>query len=312
MENSYIDHREYKSIPNAKVAFIGLGVMGASMAGHLAKSGLSVTVFNRNTQKSIAWVKSFKKYKVTYALSPNEASINADFVLSCVGKDDDLKDVTTGQNGSFEAMKKGSIFIDHTTTSADIAIKLSKIASNLNINFLDAPVSGGNLGAIRGQLSVMCGGELSIYKKSKPIIDLYSKGSSLIGKNGSGQLAKMVNQICIAGLIQGLAEGINFGQKAGLNMKKVLEIIEKGAASSWQMQNRGSTMLDGKYDFGFAVDLMRKDLEIAFKKAEELNAMLPVTKLVDTFYRELQYMGKGELDTTSLLARLKNKQKKQI
>jgi 3-hydroxyisobutyrate dehydrogenase-like beta-hydroxyacid dehydrogenase len=306
LEKFFIDHREYRCVSDSKIAFIGLGVMGAAIAGHIAKAGFSVTVFNRNIEKSIDWINAFSNHRVSYAETARDASIDADFVISCVGKDSDLQQITTGDHGAFKTMKKGSIFIDHTTTSADIAIKLSKIATDAHIYFMDAPVSGGNLGARKGQLSIMCGGDREIYQLSKSILDLYSKGSSLIGNHGSGQLAKMVNQICIAGLIQGLAEGINFGKKAGLNMEKVLETISKGAASSWQMANRGTTMVDNKYDFGFAVDLMRKDLAIALNKGQELQAELPITKLVENFYEELQYAGYGKFDTTSLLLRLQN------
>ena len=249
----------------------------------------------------------FSKYKSFYAKSASDASKDADYVISCVGKDDDLNEITTGESGCFETMKKGAIFIDHTTTSAEIAISLSKIADSAGIHFMDAPVSGGNLGARKGQLSIMCGGDAKTFNKSKSILNLYSQGSSLIGRAGSGQLAKMVNQICIAGLIQGLAEGIDFGQKAGLDMKKVVEIISKGAASSWQMKNRGSTMLNHKYDFGFAVDLMRKDLAISLRKGDQLNVDLTVTKLVDKFYKDLQDDGFGKLDTTSLLLRLQRR-----
>ncbi len=280
--------------------------MGASMAGHIAKSGCSLRVFNRTYQKSIDLVNAFSDYEVSYARTPREAAIDADFVISCVGKDDDLEQITTSDNGAFKSMKKGSIFIDHTTTSADVAIRLSKIASLSNIHFMDAPVSGGNLGARKGQLSIMCGGDPEIFNKSQKILDLYSKSSSLIGNHGSGQLAKMVNQICIAGLIQGLAEGINFGHKAGIDMRKVLGTIGEGAASSWQMKNRGFTMLEGEYNFGFAVDLMRKDLAIALKKGQEFEAKLPVTELVEHFYEELHNSGYGKLDTTALLLRLKS------
>ena len=279
--------------------------MGAAIAGHIAKSGCSLTVFNRNNQKSIDFVKAFSDYEVFYAKTPSEAAIDVDFVISCVGKDEDLEQITISEYGAFKSMRKGSVFIDHTTTSSDAAIKISKIASLSNIYFMDAPVSGGNLGARKGQLSIMCGGDPEIYNKSKKILNLYSKSSSLIGNHGSGQLAKMVNQICIAGLIQGLAEGINFGHKAGINMKKVLETISEGAASSWQMKNRGFTMLEGEYDFGFAVDLMRKDLAIALKKGKEFEAQLPVTELVEHFYEELNNSGHGKLDTTALLLRLK-------
>ncbi len=306
MKNFYIDPKEYKCVSNAKIAFIGLGVMGAAMAGHIAKSGYSLTVFNRNIKKSIDLVNAFSDCKVAYTRTPNEAVIGADFVISCVGKDKDLEQITTGEYGAFKTMKKDSVFIDHTTTSADVAIKISKIALHSNIHFMDAPVSGGNLGARKGQLSIMCGGDPEIYKRSKKILELYSKSSLLIGQHGSGQLAKMVNQICIAGLIQGLAEGINFGHKAGIDMKKVLEIISEGAASSWQMKNRGFTMLEGEYNFGFAVDLMRKDLAIALKKGQEINAKLPVTGLVEHFYEELHVSGHGKLDTTALLLRLIN------
>ena len=310
MKTVYIDPRKYKCVPDVKIAFIGLGVMGAAMAGHIAKSGCSLTVFNRNSQKSIDFINAFSDYKVSYAKTPNEAAANSDYVISCVGKDEDLEQITISDYGAFKSMKKSSVFIDHTTTSADVAIKTSKIASHSGIHFMDAPVSGGNLGARKGQLSIMCGGDPEIYDQSKKILELYSKSSSLIGNHGSGQLAKMVNQICIAGLIQGLAEGINFGHKAGIDMDKVLETISEGAASSWQMKNRGLTMLEGKYNFGCAVDVMRKDLAIALKKGQEFDAKLPVTELVEKFYKDLHNSGHGKLDTTSLLLRLKNDKKK--
>tara|TARA_A100001011_G_C14290519_1_gene835966 strand:- start:41 stop:973 length:933 start_codon:yes stop_codon:yes gene_type:complete len=309
LKGNYIDQKTYERVGNVRVAFIGLGVMGASMAGHLAKAGCSIKVFNRNIEKSIYWTNSFKSYDATYVENLSDVSKDADFVISCVGKDPDVEEITTGTNGCFKFMKKNSIFIDHTTTSSETAIKLFNAANNFEINFIDAPVSGGNIGARAGQLSIMCGGKQEIFEKSKKILSLYSKTVALIGKSGSGQLAKMVNQICIAGLIQGLAEGINFGKMAGLDMSKVVDVIKNGAAGSWQMSNRSKTMINGKYDFGFAVDLMRKDLAILLKKGDLINAELPVTSVVDKFYEDLQKIGHGKSDTTSLLTRLEKKNK---
>ena len=280
--------------------------MGGSMAGHIASAGCKVCVYNRSIEKSQKWAKAFQEYDVSFKEQASEVAHDADFVISCVGKDVDLEEITIGPAGCFTSMREGTVFIDHTTTSSNIAVHIANKANNLNLNFLDAPVSGGNLGAKNGTLSVMCGGDDITFKKSKDIISLYSKNSILIGDSGCGQLAKMVNQICIVGLIQGLAEGINFGKKAGLDMNKVIDAIKDGAAGSWQMNNRSKTMINNEYNFGFAVDLMRKDLSILLNKGSEISADLPITKLVDDFYQDLQKLGRGNFDTTALLSRLED------
>ena len=285
-----------------KITFIGLGVMGFPMAGHLSKEGYKVTVYNRTEEKSKLWIKNNIG---TYSTSIKEAVSDSDIVFSCVGNDTDLREITLGTDKAFSSMKPGSIFIDHTTTSSDIAVELSKKAKELNIDFLDAPVSGGEVGAVKGELTVMIGGEHSIFEKTKSIIAAYSKNITLIGGPGKGQIAKMVNQICIAGLVQGLSEGINFGMKAGLNMEDVIEVISKGAAQSWQMENRYKTMIDDKFDFGFAVDWMRKDLKIAMDEAKNNGSLLPITELVDKFYGEVQGLGGNRWDTSSLIKRFR-------
>ena len=282
--------------------FIGLGVMGFPMAGHLAKEGYNVTVYNRSEEKSKLWIKN---HIGTYSTSIKEAVSDSDIVFSCVGNDMDLREITLGTDKAFSSMKPGSIFIDHTTTSSDIAVELSKKAKKLNIDFLDAPVSGGEVGAIKGELTVMIGGEHSIFEKIKSIIEAYAKNITLIGGPGKGQIAKMVNQICIAGLVQGLSEAINFGQKAGLNMEDVIEVISKGAAQSWQMENRYKTMLEDKFDFGFAVDWMRKDLKIAMEEAKNNGSLLPITEIIDKYYAEVQDMGGKRWDTSSLIKRFR-------
>jgi len=285
-----------------KVCFIGLGVMGYPMAGYLkTKGALDVTVYNRTTEKAAKWV---AEYGGAHGLTPAEAAAGADIVFACVGNDDDLRTVTTGEGGAFATMKKGSIFVDHTTASAGVARELSAVAAEKNIGFIDAPVSGGQAGAENGALTVMCGGDEDIYKKVEPLIASYAKMCRLLGPSGAGQITKMVNQICIAGLVQGLAEGISFGKKAGLDMEAVIEVISKGAAQSWQMENRYQTMINSEYDFGFAVDWMRKDLGICLQEAGRLGAELPVAKIVDGFYAEIQQMGGNRWDTSSLLARL--------
>ncbi len=286
----------------ASVAFLGLGVMGYPMAGHLRKKGgHDVTVYNRTAAKADKWVAEFGG---AAARTPREAAAGKDFVFSCVGNDDDLRQVTTGPDGAFQAMKKGAVFIDNTTASAEVARELAEKAAAGGFGFLDAPVSGGQAGAENGVLTVMVGGERAIFDRAKPVIDAYAKMVGLMGPAGSGQLTKMINQICIAGLVQGLAEGIHFGKKAGLDIEKVIEVISKGAAGSWQMENRHKTMNAGKYDFGFAVDWMRKDLGICLAEADSNGAKLPVTALVDQFYKDVQGMGGKRWDTSSLLARL--------
>jgi 3-hydroxyisobutyrate dehydrogenase len=286
----------------ATVAFIGLGVMGYPMAGHLkSRGGHDVTVFNRSSEKAKKWAGEFKG---AYAPTPEEAAAGKDFVFSCVGNDDDLRAVTTGENGAFHSMKKGAIFIDNTTASAEVARELDAEARKRGFHFLDAPVSGGQAGAENGALTVMVGGEQDAFDMAKPVIESFAKMVGLMGPAGAGQLTKMINQICIAGLVQGLAEGIHFGKRAGLDIEKVIEVISKGAAGSWQMENRHKTMNAGKYDFGFAVDWMRKDLGICLAEANRNNAKLPVTALVDQFYKDVQIMGGNRWDTSSLLARL--------
>jgi 3-hydroxyisobutyrate dehydrogenase len=286
----------------ATVAFIGLGVMGYPMAGHLkSRGGHDVTVFNRSSEKAKKWAEQFGG---TYAPTPKEAARARDFVFSCVGNDDDLRAVAIGENGAFHSMKKGAIFIDNTTASAEVARELDAEARKIGIHFLDAPVSGGQAGAENGTLTVMVGGEQDAFDKAKPVIESFAKMVGLMGPVGAGQLTKMINQICIAGLVQGLAEGIHFGKKAGLDIEKVIEVISKGAAGSWQMENRHKTMNAGKYDFGFAVDWMRKDLGICLAEADRNNAKLPVTALIDQFYKDVQVMGGKRWDTSSLLARL--------
>ncbi|MBO9132550.1 MULTISPECIES: NAD(P)-dependent oxidoreductase [Rhizobium] len=289
----------------SNVTFIGLGVMGYPMAGHLAvKGGHTVTVYNRTAAKAEAWV---KQYGGKSAATPADAARDADFVFTCVGNDDDLRSVTTAENGVFSGMKPGAILIDNTTASAEVARELDAAAKAKGCHFIDAPVSGGQAGAENGVLTVMCGGEAAVFEKAKPVIDAYARMVGLMGDVGAGQLTKMINQICIAGLVQGLAEGIHFGQKAGLDIEKVVEVISKGAAGSWQMENRHKTMMAGKYDFGFAVDWMRKDLDIVLSEARRNGATLPVTALVDQFYGEVQAMGGKRWDTSSLLARLEKK-----
>jgi 3-hydroxyisobutyrate dehydrogenase len=286
----------------AKVAFLGLGVMGYPMAGHLKnKGGHDVTVYNRTQSKAAKWV---AEHGGALAETPAKAAEGKDFVFCCVGNDDDLRSVTIGPDGAFAAMKEGAIFIDNTTASAEVARELAIEAGRRGFGFVDAPVSGGQAGAENGVLTVMCGGEQAHFDKARPVIDAYARMVGLMGPAGAGQLTKMVNQICIAGLVQGLAEGIHFGKKAGLDIEKVIEVISKGAAGSWQMENRHKTMNAGKYDFGFAVDWMRKDLGICLAEANRNGARLPVTALVDQFYKDVQEMGGRRWDTSSLLARL--------
>ena len=276
--------------------------MGFPMAGYLARNGHEVTVYNRTRAKADAWV---AKHGGKAADTPKAAAQGATIVFSCVGDDPDLRAVTLGANGAFEGMAAGGIYVDHTTASANIARELFAAAAGTGIHFIDAPVSGGQAGAENGTLTVMCGGEAGAFEKAKPVIAHFAKAVTLLGPAGSGQLTKMVNQICVAGLVQGLAEGISFGLKAGLDMKQVLEVIGKGAAQSWQMDNRGKTMIDDKFDFGFAVDWMRKDLRIALEEARKYSAPLPVTEIINGFYGELQKMGGGRWDTSSLIRRLR-------
>lgn len=283
-----------------KVAFIGLGVMGYPMAGHVLRAGLEICVFNRNAARAEQWC---TEYGGDMAPTPAEAAKNADAVLVCVGNDDDVRAVVLGESGALSAMKPGAILVDHTTASADLARELAGAARQQGKQFLDAPVSGGQAGAENGALTVMIGGDPSTYDLAKPVIDCYSRFSKLLGPAGHGQLAKMVNQICIAGVVQGLAEGLNFAMQAGLEGEALIETISKGAAGSWQMENRYQTMLQDQYEFGFAVDWMRKDLGIALAEAAKNGAELPVTALVDRFYQEVQAAGGGRWDTSSLLTR---------
>ena len=287
-----------------KAAFIGLGVMGYPMAGHLKNAGIDVCVYNRTAEKAQRWV---EEYKGSMAQSPAAAASGCDVVLSCVGNDDDVRQVLIGDSGALSAMRSGALLVDHTTASATLAREINSAAAEKGVGFLDAPVSGGQAGAENGALTVMVGGEDSHYETAKPVFESYSKFSKLLGPAGSGQLAKMVNQLCIAGIVQGLAEGLNFAQKAGLDGEGLIETISKGAAGSWQMDNRFETMLADQYEFGFAVDWMRKDLGIAIAEAKNNGADLPVAELVDSFYAEVQEMGGARWDTSSLLARLTRK-----
>ncbi len=286
----------------ARVAFLGLGVMGYPMAGYLAKAGHSVTVYNRTTAKAEKWAEEFGG---SFATTPAEAAKGAEFVMTCVGNDDDLRQVCAGTGGAFEGMEAGAILVDHTTVSAAVTAELYAIAKEKGLNFVDAPISGGQAGAENGVLSVMCGGDQDAYDAAEPVIDAYSKICRRLGESGAGQMTKMVNQICIAGLVQGLAEGINFAGKAGLDIEAVVEVISQGAAGSWQMANRHQTMAKDEYDFGFAVDWMRKDLDICLRTGEEIGASLPGTALIDQYYKDVQAMGGGRWDTSSLLARLR-------
>ena len=287
----------------AKVAFIGLGVMGYPMAGHLkVKGGHEVTVYNRTGAKAQAWAAQFGGRA---AATPREAALEQDVVFACVGNDDDLRQVTIGPDGAFAGMSAGAIFVDHTTASVDVARELHAAALAAGFGFIDAPVSGGQAGAENGALTVMCGGDASVYAKAEPLIAAFARACRLMGPSGAGQLTKMVNQICIGGLVQALSEGVHFAQRAGLDVEAVIEVISKGAAQSWQMENRYRTMNEGKFDFGFAVDWMRKDLAICLEEARRNGAQLPVTALVDQFYAEVQKIGGARWDTSSLLARLK-------
>ena len=303
---SSINPRPYDSTPSTSVAFIGLGVMGYPMAGHLAQAGHAVTVYNRNAAKAQAWCQEFAASRVPRsANTPREAAQGADIVFCCVGNDDDLRSVILGPDGALAGMKAGAILVDHTTASANVARELYQAAKAQGASFLDAPVSGGQGGAQNGQLTVMCGGDAAVFERVKPVAMAFSRAFTLMGESGAGQLTKMVNQICIAGLVQGLSEGIAFGARAGLDMNLVLDVIGKGAAQSWQMDNRGKTMVADKFDFGFAVDWMRKDLGLAMDEAKRNGARLPVTALVDQFYADVQQLGGNRWDTSSLVKRLK-------
>jgi 3-hydroxyisobutyrate dehydrogenase-like beta-hydroxyacid dehydrogenase len=293
----------------AKVAFIGLGVMGFPMAGHLVKAGHAVTVWNRSSEKAEKWVAQHKGQK---AATPRETAAGAEFVMACVGNDDDLRSVTYGDSGILAGLAKGAVFVDHTTASADVAREIGEKAKANGQGFIDAPVSGGQAGAENGQLTIMCGGDAATYERVKPVIQAYAKMQNLMGPTGSGQLTKMMNQICIAGLVQGLAEALAFGRASGLDLVKAVEVISKGAAGSWQMDNRHKTMIEGKFDYGFAVDWMRKDLGICLAEARRNGSSLPVAALVDQFYAEVQQMGGNRWDTSSLIARLEAKKTKGV
>ncbi len=287
----------------SKVAFIGLGVMGYPMAGHLASGGHDVTVYNRTASKAEAWV---AQHGGQAAATPRAAAAGADIVFACVGNDQDVRSVTRGDDGALDGMSPGALFVDHTTASADLARELYRETGDRSIGFLDAPVSGGQAGAENGALTVMVGGDPDVFERAKPVIDCYARACERMGEAGSGQLAKMVNQICIAGVVQGLSEAINFGLKAGLDMAKVIDVISQGAARSWQMENRWETMVSGKFDYGFAVDWMRKDLAICLAEGDKNDARLPVIALVDQFYAQVQARGGNRWDTSSLIHLLAN------
>ena len=300
---SNIGQKTYETSTPQPVAFLGLGVMGYPMAGHLTRAGHQVTVYNRSAAKAQAWLAECPGHAI--APTPREAAAGADIVFACVGNDDDLRSVVLGPDGAFAGMKPGAVFVDHTTASASVARELSSEAQKRGLQFIDAPVSGGQAGAVNGALTVMCGGDAATFDKVKPVAMAFSRAFTLIGESGAGQLAKMVNQICIAGLVQGLSEAIAFGQHAGLDMKLVLDVIGKGAAQSWQLDNRGKTMVDDQFNFGFAVDWMRKDLGLVLDEAKRNGARLPVTALVDQFYADVQQMEGGRWDTSSLIKRLR-------
>ena len=294
--------KTYDSTPPHAVAFLGLGVMGHPMAGHLARAGHRVTVYNRTTAKAEAWV---AQYGGRSAPTPQAAAAGADIVFACVGNDDDLRSVAMAPGGAFHSMRPGAVFVDHTTASADVARELSAAARERKLDFIDAPVSAGQAGAVNGVLTVMCGGDATAFARVQPVLAAYARAVTLLGASGAGQLAKMVNQIAIAGLLQGLAEAIAFGEKAGLDMKAVLGVIGKGAAQSWQMDQRGPTMIEGQFEFGFAVDWMRKDLGLVLDEARRNGARLPATALVDQFYADVQAAGGRRWDTSSLITRLR-------
>ena len=306
MPSSSILARDYVHTPSLSVAFLGLGVMGYPMAAHLLAAGHRVTVYNRTTAKAQAWREEFAPLgQAQFATTPREAVANASMVCCCVGNDDDLRSVVLGEHGAFAGMQAGAVFIDHTTASAQLARELYATAQKLGLHFLDAPVSGGQAGAMNGQLTVMCGGDAQVFEKVAPVVQAFARAFTYMGASGAGQLTKMVNQICVAGLMQGLAEAIAFGQHSGLDMAKVLQVLGKGAAQSWQMDNRGRTMIEGKFDFGFAVDWMRKDLGLVLSEAQRNGARLPVTALVDQFYADVQAQGGHRKDISSLIERLR-------
>ena len=288
------------------LAFIGLGVMGFPMAGHLAKAGHNVTVYNRSSDKATKWK---SEYNGKIAVTPADAAEGADFIMCCVGNDDDLREVTIGRDGAFSKIGQGSIFVDHTTVSTRVTKELADLATQQEFDFIDAPISGGQAGAENGMLSIMCGGDQQAFRKVKPILEIYSKVCKRIGGSGAGQQTKMCNQIAIAGLVQGLSEALYFAEKAGLDGRDVVEVISQGAAGSWQMDNRFETMLDNQFNHGFAVDWMRKDLKICLEASDQIGASLPVTALVNQFYKDVQNMGGGRWDTSSLIARLRNLEK---
>jgi 3-hydroxyisobutyrate dehydrogenase len=294
--------KTYEPVPRRRVAFLGLGVMGFPMAGHLARAGHRVTVYNRSVAKAVEWQAQYGGERAT---TPAAAAAGADFVFSCVGNDDHLRSVVHGADGAFAGMAPGAIFVDHTTASAAVARELHADAIEHGLHFVDAPVSGGQAGAANGSLTIMCGGDQAAFDAMRPVALAFARAVTRVGNSGAGQLAKMVNQTCIAGLVQGLAEAIAFGEKAGLDMKQVLEVIGKGAAQSWQLENRGPTMVEDRFDFGFAVDWMRKDLGLVLDEARRNGARLPVTALVDQFYGDVQRMGGGRLDSSSLIKRLR-------
>ena len=294
--------KTYEPTSARRVAFVGLGTMGAPMALHLARAGHSVTVYNRTDAKARAWV---AEHGGRHAATPAEAAREADIVFTCVGNDNDLREVCRGPQGILQTMPKGGVLVDHTTTSAEVARELALLAQGQGCAFIDAPVSGGNVGAINGVLTVMCGGDATVFEQVRPVMMAYARAVTLLGDNGAGQLAKMVNQICVGGILQSLAEALAFGQKAGLDMARVLEVISQGAASSWQMVNRGPTMIRNEFDFGFAVDWMRKDLGLVLDEARRLGARVPATALIDQFYADVQAAGGGRQDTSSLIQRLR-------
>jgi 3-hydroxyisobutyrate dehydrogenase-like beta-hydroxyacid dehydrogenase len=294
--------KTYDPVPSQRVAFIGLGTMGAPMAVHLLRAGHHVTVYNRTAAKARAWV---AEHGGQMADTPEAAAQGAQVVITCVGNDDDLREVVSGPHGAFQSMPAGAVLVDHTTTSAEVARELAQVARARGLSFIDAPVSGGNLGAINGVLTVMCGGDRPAFDRVKPLVLAYARAVTHLGESGAGQLAKMVNQICVGGVLQSLAEALAFGQKTGLDMQQVIEVISQGAASSWQMVNRGPTMARDEFDFGFAVDWMRKDLGLVLDEARRQGARVPVTALIDQFYADVQAMGGGRLDTSSLIKRLR-------
>jgi 3-hydroxyisobutyrate dehydrogenase len=301
-----IGSKTYEPTPSQRVAFIGLGTMGGPMAAHLVKAGHDVTVYNRTAAKAQAWVDEFGGHaSARLAATPAEAAAQAQIVFTCVGNDDDLRQVCAGQGGIFQTLPAGGVVVDHTTTSAAVARELSALAQQKGLHFIDAPVSGGNLGALNGVLTVMCGGDAAVFARVQPVMAAFSRAVTLMGDSGAGQLTKMVNQVCVGGVLQGLAEGLALGERAGLDLDKVLAVITQGAAGSWQMQHRGPTMAQGEFDFGFAVDWMRKDLGLVLDEARRLGARMPVTALIDQFYADVQAMGGGRQDTSSLIRRLR-------